>query len=408
MNICVLTHTFPKSKNDTTAAFMKSFVEGLVEAGNKVVLLTPYTDNFVNLDKRYKTVKYKYIWFNSWHKLGYSGAMKADIDLKIINYFLIPFMIFFGVISLFKTVYRYKINIINVHWLLPNGLIALIVSKLTKVPYIITVPGTDAYLVYKNKIFALVAKIISNSSAGIISNSNFLLKRATDLGIKNKPTAVISYPIDIKQFKISEFGIDELRTKLKITNSNLIVLAIGRLVYKKGFVYLIKAISEIVKKKPNVKLIIGGDGDLKEILRLLVQRLKIVDNVLLVGNISRNEMLTYYNLADIFVAPSIVDKKGNADGGPVVSYESMACGKAQIATEILGVSDIIKDGVNGYVVKQRNTVELVNALNDLLVSKSKRDKMGIKNRQLIRNGLSKRAIGMQYTRFIKQILKNEK
>lgn len=408
MNICVLTHTFPRSQKDTTAAFMRPFVEGLVEAGNKVVLLTPFVQSFRNTNKLYKVIKYKYIWPDNWHKLGYSQAMKADVDLKLVNFLLLPFMLLFGTLSLIKTIKKYKIDVINVHWIIPNGLIAFFASKITKVPYIITIPGTDAYLVYKNKIFAKLAKIVAKSSSGIISNSKFLLTRITDLGIKNIPTDIISYPINVKYFKISNFGIATLRNKLKIDENNLVIMGIGRLVYKKGFIFLIKAMPKIIEKYPNTKLIIGGHGDLKQSLMSVTKNLKIEGNVLFVGDITRDEISTFYNLADIFVSPSIVDKKGNVDGGPVVAYESMACGKAQVVTNILGVSSIIKNGINGYVVRQKDYLELATVINKLLESKTLREKMGINNRKLILKSLNTKSIGLKYTDFMKKIIEDEK
>lgn len=407
MNICVLTHTFPRSKKDSTAAFMKPFVEGLQEAGNNVFLLTPYTKDFENTDKKYTVIKYKYIWPDKWHKLGYSRAMKADTDLKLVNFLLLPLMLLFGSISLVKTIKKYKIDVINVHWIIPNGLIAFMASKITKIPYVITIPGTDAYLVYKNKIYARLARIIANSSSGIISNSPFLLKRITDLRIKNKLTEIISYPVDVSHLKITNRGLVSLRNKLNITNTNLIIMVIGRLVYKKGFEYLIKAMTTVVKKYPSAKLIVGGDGDLKQNLIKLTKKLKMENNIIFVGNIERDEILAFYNLADIFVAPSIVDKEGNVDGGPVVSYESMACGKPQIATDILGVSSIIKNGINGYVVSQKNIIELSDSINKLLESKKIRKSMGMNNRKLILKSLDTKSIGLRYTNFLNNINKYE-
>jgi glycosyltransferase involved in cell wall biosynthesis len=387
---------------------MKPFVEGLQEASNNVFLLTPYIKNFENTDKKYTVIKYKYIWPDKWHKLGYSRAMKADVDLKLVNFLLLPLMLLFGSISLIRTIKKYKIDVVNVHWIIPNGLMAYLASKITKVPYVITIPGTDAYLVYKSKMFARIAKVIANSSSGIISNSPFLLKRITDLGIKNKPTEIISYPVDVNHLRISNSGVVSLRSKLDIANTDLIIMAVGRLVYKKGFEYLIKAMPKVIKKYPHTKLIIGGDGDLKQDLIRMTKELKIENNILFTGNIERDEILAFYNLADIFIAPSIVDREGNADGGPVVSYESMACGKPQIATDILGVSSIIKNGVNGYVVKQKNFVEISNAINKLLESGEIRKRMGIKNRQLILKSLNTKSIGLKYTDFLKNIIKNEK
>jgi len=408
MNICVLTHTFPKNAKDGTAAFMEPFVNGLVEAGNNVVLITPFHKEFKRSGDKFKIIKYKYIWPDKLHLLGYSRSMKADVSLKFANYIFLPFLIFFGTISLLKTIKDESIDIINVHWILPNGLIAYFASKLSNVPYVITLPGTDVYLARKNKIFSFITKMIANSSSGILSNSHLILKRILNMGLVNKPNDVIPYPVNVFALKPKKGSALTLRNELGIKNECVVIMAIGRLVYKKGFYYLIKAMPQVIKYFSQVKLIIGGDGDLRKDLTDMVKRLKLTKFVLFTGNINRDKILEYYNIADIFVAPSIVDQEGNVDGGPVVSYESMACGKTQIATNVLGVSDIIKDGVNGYVVKQKDSGALANALNKLVGSKKVREKMGIENRKKALSIFSTKEIGIRYSIFFRKILKNEK
>lgn len=402
MKICILTHTFPRNKKDTAAAFMKEFSDGLVEVGNKVIVVTPFDTEFKRQEDPFKIVTYKYIWPPFLHLLGYSKTMEADIKLRKKAFLLLPFLLFFGTLALYKVAREERIDIINVHWIIPNGIMALIVSKLTGVPFVITLPGTDAYLAYRYKTFGWVAKIIAQSSQGIISNSSWHLKRILNLGVKNKRTEVISYPVSVSSFRPVKRGLDKLRKELGVEKDDFLVLAVGRFVYKKGFNYLIEAIAEVYKKHSNVRLIIGGDGDLRADWEKLAQDLNIGKIVLFVGNIPRDEIIYYYNLADAMVAPSIVDEKGNVDGGPVVSFESMACGKPQVVTNILGVADVIKDNINGFVVPEKDPHSLAVALEKLIKSASLRKKMGEANRRVIKSELNTRRIGKKYTAFFKQ------
>jgi len=406
MKICILTHTFPRSDNDITAAFMDSFSTGLVEAGNEVFIVTPYDRKFSRRRDPFEIITYKYIWPDWLHILGYSKTMEADVALRKRAYFLLPFMLFFGTLTLLRQVRKKKPDLINVHWILPNGPMALIVSKITKTPYVVTVPGTDIYLAYKNKLFGLVAKYIAQNSAGITSNSSWLLKKTLKLGINpSMPTQVISYPANVSMFKPTAKDLGTYRKKLGLKKNDFVILAVGRLVYKKGFDYLIKATALLAKKYPQVKLVIGGDGDLKKEWRELSKNLGIEDKVLFVGSISRNDIAFYYNLANVFVAPSVVDKKGNVDGGPVVSFESMACGKPQIATSVLGVSDLIEDGINGFVVPQRNPQAIEMALMKLIKSDKLRKDMGQKNIQLARSLFDTKSVGENYTKFFKRTIR---
>lgn len=403
MNICILTHTFPRNKQDVAAAFMKEFADGLTQVGNKVVVLTPFDTKFSRSGDIFKIVTYKYIWPEKYHILGYSQTMGSDVKLRKRAYLLLPFMIFFGVMALYHTVKKYKISLINVHWILPNGLIALIVSKITEVPYVITLPGTDAYLAYKNKAFGLVALIIAQNSKGIVSNSSWHLKRILTLGKINKPTAVISYPADVSSFRTITNGLDIYRKKHDLERKNFVILAVGRLVYKKGFDYLIRAMPKVLKRYPHTRLVIGGEGDVRESLVNLAKKLKVEKKVIFAGTINRDEIIYYYNIADIMVAPSIVDKDGNVDGGPLVSLESMACGKPQILTEILGMADEIENGIHGLIVPQKDSAALSDAIIKLIASPKLRKEMGQNSRKLAMKNLSTQNIGKRYNEFFNEL-----
>lgn len=405
MKICVLTHTFPRNEKDVAAAFMGDFCKGLVEAGNSVVVVTPFDEKFKREGDKFKIYTYKYMWPTSFHLLGYSRSMTKDIFLKKINFILLPAMIFWGSLALLKVVKREKVDIINVHWILPNGLIAWIIFKITGVPYVVTLPGTDAYIAFRYKILGFVAKIIARDASGIFSNSHVHLKRILDLGIKPRVKGVIIYPADISIFKPSQSGLSLIRKRHGLKKSDLVILSVGRLVYKKGFEYLIRAMSSVVNKYPFVKLLIGGSGELIEELTEVVKKLDLESNVIMIGDIYRDEIVKYYNLSEINIAPSIIDEMGNVDGGPVSTLESMACGKPQIVTNVLGMSRFIKNGVNGYVIKQKNIRSLSSSILKLVENKELREKMGINNRNLVINELSTKKIGEKYTQEFEKILK---
>lgn len=403
MKICVLTHTFPRDSRDVAAAFMKGFCDGLVQNGNQVTVVAPFDPKFKRNSDLFKIVLYKYIWPNSLHSLGYSQTMEEDIKLRKRAYLLLPFMLFFSLIVLLKTLKEDKVDLISVHWILPNGLVAYLASKLTGIPYVVTLPGTDVYLAGRFKIFGLIAKMIAQNAVGITSNSSFLLKRILDLGISEKPTMVVSYPADVSQFKPLNNKIAEYRNKLGFSKDEIVILAVGRLVYKKGFEYLIKALPAVLKKHPTVRLLIGGEGDLKQNLQDLVKGLHLQDKVVFAGTIARDEIIYYYNVSDVLVAPSVVDNMGNVDGGPVVCLESMACGKPQVVTNILGMADVIKDGINGFVVPQKDFVSLARAIEKIAASAVLRRKMGEANRKLVVQTLGTESVGRVYTDFFNRV-----
>ncbi|MBX4205989.1 hypothetical protein KW795_02220, partial [Candidatus Microgenomates bacterium] len=84
MKICLLTHTFPRFEGDTISSiFMAQLAQSLVDNGNEVWVLTPFTPTFKKTNKPYKIVTYKYIFRDSFHKLGYSETLSNDMKLPL-------------------------------------------------------------------------------------------------------------------------------------------------------------------------------------------------------------------------------------------------------------------------------------------------------------------------------------
>lgn len=402
MKICVITQTFPRDDHDATAAFMKEFCDGLSQNGHKVFLLTPFDQKFNREKDPFEIITYRYIWPDKLHLLGYSRSMEADQALRMRSFILIPFMVLFGTIALIKIIRQEGIDIINAHWIVPNGFMAMIASLVTRVPYTVTLPGTDAYLAFRYKIIGQIVKLIAKNSSVIFSNSSFHLKRIINLGVKPKLKLVIAYPIDTKKFKPMKLSLDDIKEKYDITKNDIIILAVGRMVYKKGYDYLIRALKLLKKKQ--IKLLLAGEGDLKDEWIRLTKNLKLENKVIFIGNIRRDIIVKYYNMADICVAPSIVDKLGNVDGGPVTNFEAMACGTPQIVTNVLGIADVLKNGVNGFIIPQKNIKALANAIDKLSNSQTLRQNMGKANVLLIRSNFSTKAVGRIYSEYFSKVI----
>lgn len=407
MKVCVLTHTFPRNKSDVSAAFMKEFCDGLVENGNEVSVLTPYDQAFHREGDPFKIYTYKYIWPEKLHLIGYSRTMESDIRIRKIVYLLLPFLLVFAFLSLWRLVKKEKPDIICVHWIIPSGIVALLISKLTNIPYTVTLPGTDAYLAQKNKIVGMIVKLIAKNSSALISNSPWNLNKVVSLGIKDKIAEVITYPVDTKKFHPVKLGLEKIRNQHQIQSQDVVLLAVGRLVYKKGFNYLIEAMPEVVKKFPQVKLLIGGEGDLFETWNNLIKKLNLEKNVFLIGTLPRDQILYYYNLTDIMVTPSIIDPAGNIDGRPLVILESMACGKSQIVSNLPGIADALTNNVNAILVEQKNSNQLTLAIIKLVQNKKLRIKLGENNLKLARDILSTKKVGQRYTDIFNKIVNSK-
>jgi glycosyltransferase involved in cell wall biosynthesis len=132
-----------------------------------------------------------------------------------------------------------------------------------------------------------------------------------------------------------------------------VILAVGRLVEKKGFADLIRAVAELRAVGRPIRCRIVGGGELEPALRALAAGLGIDDLVTLTGPLPQAEVR-----AHVFVAPCVVGSDGNADGLPTVLLEAMAIGTPCISTDVTGITEAVRDGETGLVAPQRAPREL--------------------------------------------------
>jgi glycosyltransferase involved in cell wall biosynthesis len=148
--------------------------------------------------------------------------------------------------------------------------------------------------------------------------------------------------------------------------SSEFIIAIGRLVEKKGFVHLIEAFSQIVQKRPNSILVIAGDGPQRKCLRDTIERLEIGNKVHLAGWLDHNQTLRLLEQAKILVVPSIIDTDGDRDGIPNVILEAFSVGTPVIASSLAGISEAVINEKTALLVKPGDNAQLTAAIEKLL------------------------------------------
>ncbi len=384
MKIAVIASSYPRYEGDGTAPFVKSISEALAKIGNEVEVVAPYhplvNENFKDIIKVHW---FKYAPFNKFYIMGHANSLDSDVKLKKGVYFLLPLFIFFSFLKLYSVARKQKSDMIHIHWVIPNGLPALLVSKILKIPYSISLHGSDIYIANKNWLFKQTAQIIFKHSSFVSACSMDLYSNAKKLGAPNN-TKLIPWGADPEIF----FKFNKLKNEkfnFRSNNEQIILLCLGRLVHKKGFSNLIKAMPKILEKDRNIKLIIGGEGPIGFLLEDLVNTLQLNKFVTFIGKVNWDEVVLFLNSGDIFIQPSIKDEFGNVDGLPTVILEAMACGLPIVSSDIGGVNMVIKNGENGRIVTPGNIEELAEVIHEIVQDKDLLDKMGKYSRTLVEN-----------------------
>lgn len=157
-------------------------------------------------------------------------------------------------------------------------------------------------------------------------------------------------------------------------NSRLLqLLAVGRLVEKKGFDVLIRALAML---RDTTRLRIVGDGPERDRLQRLAADAGVGARVVFAGSCTHHELPAEYAEADVVVVPSVVDKSGDCDGLPNVVLEAMASARPVAATAIGAIASAVEHGVTGLLVEEQSPEALADALRQLAANPDLRCAMG--------------------------------
>jgi len=253
-----------------------------------------------------------------------------------------------------------KINAEILHFHLPN--------PLSVISYFLSRPKGKIVVSYhsdivKQRFFTFwfnpfLIKFLKKAEAIIVTSDN-LIKNSLILKRFRYKCQVIPHGIDIDRFRPDRDVLEEAE-EIKKRYGSPLILFVGRLVYYKGVEYLLKAMSQI-----KARLLIVGDGPLKNRLKRLALRLGVSDKVIWIGQITDREIVAYYYACDVFVLPSSV----RAESFGIVQLEAFACRKPVVSTDLpTGVPFVNQDGKTGLIVPPGDYLTLVVAINKLLAS----------------------------------------
>lgn len=158
------------------------------------------------------------------------------------------------------------------------------------------------------------------------------------------------------------------QTFSKSKNSDTII-AVGRLIKKKGLASLVKAFALVVQTRSHCRLIIVGDGPERKQITELVRQLALADSVQLLGWQESDVTMQLIKQATILVAPSAIADDGDRDGIPNVILEAFAGATPVIASNLGGISEVVQHRKTGLLVKSGDAGELASVIEQLLNDK---------------------------------------
>jgi len=272
---------------------------------------------------------------------------------------------------------QFKPDIVQVFFGIPAGGGAYLLQKFNNVPYVVFLGGRDVprpnpdppYYRWLYLLLKPMIRAIWDNAAAVVACSDGLrdLAHITDTNLKMD---VIPDGLDLASFE---------STQRKTNPKTLRCLAIGRLIPRKGFQFLIRALPQILDKVPqNFEIEIVGDGPYREELIGLARNLNVDSYIRFVGTVPYSELPQKYREADIFILPSL------AEGMPLVVLEAMGTGLPIIASRVQGIDELVVEDVNGVLFDPGDVDELAISLAKLINAGETRVEMGKASREKVK------------------------
>jgi glycosyltransferase involved in cell wall biosynthesis len=350
MRIAIFSDTFPPEINGV-ANFVRLSARALARRGHLVQVFTVSKISEKKLNEKIGMNNLKIVTVPSVSSLIYPNTR-----------FSLPSGL--AVVRLKK----FNPDVIHVHTPFALGWEGVMGAKILKKPLI----GThhtffDQYLKHAKIDFETARKATWKYTVGfynfcnlVTTPSQSLAKEMEGHGLK-APLTVLPNFVDTIFFKpISKTEKNNSKKQFGIVGQSLVYM--GRLSYEKSIDQVIKAFKLSLKKFPNLKLMIIGDGPEKENLEELANKLKIADKVIFTGFLRGKKLVAALQANNFFITASVTETFG------IAIAEAMAAGLPVIAVRRGGIGEIVKDRKNGYLTSTNSPFEIGEKIRKMAVN----------------------------------------
>jgi glycosyltransferase involved in cell wall biosynthesis len=295
---------------------------------------------------QYKNVKKQYI--NEGIKIYHPRFISIP---KRYFFFLRGELMYFTALNFYQKLLKSEaFDIIHCHVALPDGVVGSYISRHYKIPYGITIHGADIYesVTENTRNYKKIKKVIENADfIGVVSRKLYHLMLEKKIMPPSKKTKIIYNGLNYSKQNI------EIEFKNK---ESIKLLSVCHLIRRKGIDIVLKSFKMLKNKYDNIELFVIGEGQDAKRLKKMNQELGLTNNVFFLGEKSNTEVFSYMKKCDIFVLPSWDESFG------IVFTEAMSVGMITIGSYNEGISEIIQDGINGFLVEPKNVMNLADKL----------------------------------------------
>jgi colanic acid/amylovoran biosynthesis glycosyltransferase len=246
---------------------------------------------------------------------------------------------------------------------------------LWRAPFIVTFHGYDFCVVPREEGPDVYRHLFEMADA-VTVNCEYTGQQVARLGCPSERIHRLHVGVDVSQFAFGH--------RMRTPGEPVQLISVGRLVEKKGIEYGIRAIAQVIRKYPELRYDVIGDGPLRASLEKLVQELGLNGKVVLHGAQDSDFVRQRMAEAHVFVLTSVTALNGDQEGTPVSLMEAQAAGLPVLSTRHSGIPEVVLDGESGFLLPEHNVDALAAKLEILIENPELCARMGVRGRQHVK------------------------
>jgi teichuronic acid biosynthesis glycosyltransferase TuaC len=364
LHLLTLTPFYPSTADDGRGCFISEPLEWLAKLGVRNTVLAMQPVYRAKLSSGGSAVRGEWLRYFS---------LPGGLGLPIAGAFA-----FSRIIPRLRELHRGQpIDLIHAHGALPCGNAAMLVSRELNIPFVASVHGLDAFSIVQvsgrsGEWCRRISRLVYSAACRVICVSEHVRDAVLEGMPQGCRTSVVYNGVDPQRFSPDPSPV----------SAAMKVLSVGDLIPIKGHEHLIRAMASLVSEFPSLELDIIGNGVERGRLEALTRNLHLADKVHFLGRQSRAQVAEAMRLCTIFVLTSRYEALG------CVYLEAMSCGKPVIGCQGQGISEIIQQGRNGFLVAADSEKELTITISTLLRDPSRYRDLGRLARATILDGFT--------------------
>jgi glycosyltransferase involved in cell wall biosynthesis len=353
----VLASTFPATPDDGTPAFVRDLAAYQTRDFDTLVLV-PRVPGSAGRERLGRLTVQRFRYFpDRWEDLA-DGPILENLRRRRSRWLQVLPLLLAEAWALRRAVRRYRPDLVHVHWMLPQGLAAMLGAR--GIPRVVTTHGGDIYAL-RDRLSTAAKRLVLRHAHAVTAMNADMADRLVGLGAPRSRVHVLPMGADVDTVRSVAAGVERVPGRL---------VFVGRLVEKKGVAVLLEALRLLEPGDWSLEVV--GDGPERADLEVRAAGLPVT----FAGCQPRSAVALAYARAEIAVVPSVPARSGDQDGLPVSLLEAMAAGCAVVGSRIPGIDAAVVDTDSGLLVPPGDPAALAAALTGLLADPDRRAKLG--------------------------------